>query len=214
MNILGINTSSKGLDLSITNGEDIYFNLSLLGKQRTSKIIINAFKELLELEDLPVSFIEGISIITGPGSFTVLKLGMTFAKIFSYIRKIPLIGVDLFEVIFFHYNYLNEPIEILLPSRKGEFYYMKYLSLESSGSYKILKNNVLLDTIKKDHWIYIPYKELFSIFSKHGYKKLIPGWKFLSKSYTAAILGLEKIKRGEKNDPYTIEPLYIREFPF
>ncbi len=214
MNILGIDTSSKGLGMSITNGESISFTLSLSGKERTSKIIVNAFKELLEIENLSISFIEGVSIITGPGSFTGLKLGMTFAKILSYTRKIPIVGVDLFDVISFNYKYLDEPIEILLPSRKGEFYYNRYLPKETLTSSSILKEDVLLDALEKDFWIYIPYQNLISMFSESGYKKLIPGWNFISKSYVAALLGIEKIKRGEMDDPYDIKPLYIRKFPF
>ena len=214
MNIVAIDTSSKALDISFVNGEGVFLNISLLGKERTSKNLIMALKRLLEFSNLTISDIEGIVIVRGPGSFTGLKLGMTLGKIIAYFEKVPILGVDLFEIISFNYRYLMDNIEILIPSRKREFYYAKYVPHDGLGEYKVIREEEFSYILDVDSWIFAPTTETKEKLKEYGFSKIIPGWEFVSKAYMAAILGGEKIKSGQMDDPYTISPLYMRKFPF
>ncbi len=209
MNILGIDTTSKKLNIALTDGEGLFLEMNLLGPVRTSKSIIYTLSELLKLGDLDISDIDGVSVIKGPGSFTGLKLGMTMAKLISYIKDIPLVGVTLFEVIKYVYRFLDTEIEILLPSRKGEFYYD-----DGKNAYTVIKINELDNRLDPSHWIYVPTIDLMDYLKSRGFSKILPGWNFHSHAYIAAILGEEKLHFGEQEDPFKIEPLYIRKFPF
>ncbi len=214
MNIVAIDTSSKALDIFLTNKRDMFLNISLLGKERTSKNLINALKMLLSLNNLTISDIQGVVVVQGPGSFTGLKLGMTMGKIISYFNEIPILGVDLFEIIEFNYRYLMDNIEILIPSRKGEFYYSKYIFQKGLEGYRVIKEEEFTEMFDRNAWIFAPTKELEERLKKYGFSKIIPGWDFVSRAYIAAIIGIEKIEKGEVDDPYSISPLYIRKFPF
>ena len=215
MNILGIDTSSKKLDIAITDGKDIFLNISLEGKERTSKNIVSSLKGLLDLEGIDISFVQGISVVKGPGSFTGLKIGMTLAKVLSYINNIPLIGVDLFEVIVYNYSFLNTGMEILIPSRRDEFYWARYDKCEKMPiRYRVIRKEMFKEELNREFWIYVPFKELKTEFVEWGFQNIIPGWYFQNKAFISAILGREKLINGQSDDPYTIEPLYIRKFPF
>ncbi len=213
MNIIGIDTSTKMLDMVITDGKDLILNVLLSGKERTSKNIIVVLKQLLERGGLTLSDIEGVAVIKGPGSFTGLKLGMTLAKILAYFLDIPILGTDLFEVIGFRYRYMDEDIDILIPSRKKEFYYGRYLKRKGVEKYSVIREEEFSRYLSKNIWIYAPYPDVEKILRESGYTKIIPGWKFFSKAYTAALLGQENFQI-KREDPYTISPLYIRKFPF
>ncbi len=214
MNIVAIDTSSKALDISFVNGESVFLNISLLGKERTSKNLIIALKRLLEFNNLTISDIEGIVIVRGPGSFTGLKLGMTMGKIIAYFEEVPIVGVDLFEIISFNYRYLMDNIEILIPSRKREFYYTRYIPQYGLEEYKVIKEGELPSMLDADNWIFAPTIETKEKLKEYGFSRIIPGWEFVSRTYIAAILGGEKIKSGQIDDLYTISPLYMRKFPF
>ena len=209
MNILGIDTTSKKLNITLTDGRGLFLDINLLGPIRTSKSMIYILSELLELGNLDVSDIDGVSVIKGPGSFTGLKLGMTMAKLISYIKDIPLVGVTLFDVIRYFYRFLDTKIEILLPSRRNEFYYDN-----GNSTYTAIKVDDLDNYLDPSHWIYVPTVDLMGQLKDKGFSKILPGWDFHSYAHIAALLGEEKLRFGQQEDPFEIEPLYIRKFPF
>ncbi len=48
--------------------------------------------------DISNTEIKGIAVFVGPGSFTGLRVGITYANTLSYAKKIPIIAIDEFEI--------------------------------------------------------------------------------------------------------------------
>lgn len=55
--------------------------------------------EILSEADVTAEQIERISVCTGPGSFTGLRVALAFAKGFALPRKIPVVGLSALEVL-------------------------------------------------------------------------------------------------------------------
>ncbi len=70
-----------------------------------------------------VNTVEAIVCGTGPGSFTGIRIGLSFAKTFAFLRQVPLFTINVFDCFFT----LTEPgdslpLFVLQDARRGELY--------------------------------------------------------------------------------------------
>ena len=145
MILLGIESSSRKLsvglmkdkifsELSSEKINDTANSLPILSKQ-----IIN--KALLSFEDL-----DAICISAGPGSFTGLRIGMSYAKGIALALNIPIVPISTFDSLA-HDNIVKK-LSVLIYSHGNTFYICEYNldngKLSKSTEPKvILKENVL-----------------------------------------------------------------------
>ena len=145
MILLGIESSSRKLsvglmkdkifsELSSEKINDTANSLPILSKQ-----IIN--KALLSFEDL-----DAICISAGPGSFTALRIGMSYAKGIALALNIPIVPISTFDSLA-HDNTVKK-LSVLIYSHGNTFYICEYnlkkgKLLKSSEPKVILKENIL-----------------------------------------------------------------------
>ena len=145
MILLGIESSSGKLSVGLMKDKifselfsekinDTANSLPILSKQ-----IIN--KALLSFEDL-----DAICISAGPGSFTGLRIGMSYAKGIALALNIPIVPISTFDSLA-HDNTVKK-LSVLIYSHGNTFYICEYNldngKLSKSTEPKvILKENVL-----------------------------------------------------------------------
>lgn len=145
MILLGIESSSRKLSIGLMK-DKIFSELSSEKINDTanslpilSKQIIN--KALLSFEDL-----DAICISAGPGSFTGLRIGMSYAKGIALALNIPIVPISTFDSLA-HDNTVKK-LSVLIYSHGNTFYICEYNldngKLSKSTEPKvILKENVL-----------------------------------------------------------------------
>ena len=145
MILLGIGSSSRKLSVGLMKDKifselfsekinDTANSLPILSKQ-----LIN--KALLSFEDL-----DAICISAGPGSFTGLRIGMSYAKGIALALNIPIVPISTFDSLA-HDNTVKK-LSVLIYSHGNTFYICEYNldngKLSKSTEPKvILKENVL-----------------------------------------------------------------------
>tara|TARA_B100001564_G_C20582878_1_gene644025 strand:+ start:92 stop:724 length:633 start_codon:yes stop_codon:yes gene_type:complete len=145
MILLGIESSSRKLSVGLMKDKifsevcsekinDTANSLPILSKQ-----IIN--KALLSFEDL-----DAICISAGPGSFTGLRIGMSYAKGIALALNIPIVPISTFDSLT-HDNTFKK-LSVLIYSHGNTFYICEYNldngKLSKSTEPKvILKENIL-----------------------------------------------------------------------
>jgi tRNA threonylcarbamoyladenosine biosynthesis protein TsaB len=98
MNILLIDTSDNKkvkVGLRIGGTEDVVEQE--LGKQR-AQVVLPLIDQLLKKHNLTPQDLTGITVTTGPGSFTGLRVGITIANTLGYTLKIPVNGKKVGEM--------------------------------------------------------------------------------------------------------------------
>ena len=95
MRILHLETSTKACSVALSeNGQLIALKESLTDDFSHSENLTNYIQEVLEGQQLSTKDLSAISVASGPGSYTGLRIGVSTAKGLCYAVGIPLISVD------------------------------------------------------------------------------------------------------------------------
>ena len=123
MNILAIESSSKKLIVGLYIGNDI-LKLSSSKINDTANALPLLTKQILKNSSLKHTDLDAVCISTGPGSFTSLRIGMSYAKGLSMSLDIPIIPISTFQSLI--HNFTDDNIHILIYSHGKTFYLCDY----------------------------------------------------------------------------------------
>ena len=145
MNLLGIESSSRKLSVGLTIGE----SFSELHSERindTANSLPQLSNEIINNASLSFEDLDAICISAGPGSFTGLRVGMSYAKGIAMALDIPIVPVSTFDSL--AYKNTTEKLSTLIHSHGKTFYICEYSIddgnlLKSSEPNSILMENVL-----------------------------------------------------------------------
>ena len=126
MKILYINTTEKILSLALSNNNIIK---CVNGNENTTQTeqLFTLLKELLN--ELKISDIDLIVALTGPGSFTGIRLGLAFIKGLKIATNKPIICIDNFKASYLSIKNTKETLPkefyIKIEANKTESYITK-----------------------------------------------------------------------------------------
>ena len=169
-----------------------------------SDLINQGFKKLNKTPD----DIDFVAVASGPGSFTGLRIGMSYAKGFCYALGITIISVSNFEVLASQVVDNKFPIYTLIDANRGRVYEGIFksdkLMIDDKMVIKTCEFNPEDDTKST---IIVNNSDLIE--SCNLNQKIQQGQ--FGARYICDI-GYKKYLNGLIDDLYIIEPLYIQEF--
>ena len=145
MNLLGIESSSRKLSIGLMK-DDSFYELHSEKVNDTANSLPQLSKKIIKSASLSFEDLDAICISAGPGSFTGLRVGMSYAKGIAMALDIPIVPVSTFDSLAFDNS--SEEIFTLIYSHGNTFYIRKYGLgsgiLSKSGEPKsIFKEDVL-----------------------------------------------------------------------
>ena len=94
MLILGLDTTGRDCSVCLSRGDDVIAHASEpLGRGHAERLAPMA-AEVLARAGVRASEIARLAVVTGPGSFTGLRVALSYAKGFALPRRLPVIGAD------------------------------------------------------------------------------------------------------------------------
>ena len=145
MNLLGIESSSRKLLVGLMK-EDSFSELHSEKINNTANSLPQLSKKIIKNASMSFEDLDAICISSGPGSFTGLRVGMSYAKGIAMALDIPIVPVSTFDSL--AYKNTSEKLSTLIYSHGNTFYVCEYTIddgnlLKSSEPKSILKENVL-----------------------------------------------------------------------
>jgi|SRR6056297_287359 len=193
-------------NVKATYSEKLLYNIDFLLKNSKIKSIKN---------------IDLVAISEGPGSFTGLRIGFSVAKTISYVKNIPIIGVNSLKAMTYPYLFDNNLIVPLIDARRNEIFASAYIKekgkireIVKTGAYK-LEN--FLRILKEQEYGKIFIGEAASDCFKSKileYSKNYQIIDFNTYIYTPSVIGKLAFKRYKKNNFENLiefEPAYYRK---
>ena len=219
MNILGIETSSMVCSVGLTNEKGFTVERSLIDPHIHSEKLLTLVGEVLRRSELSFQSIDAIAVSIGPGSFTGLRIGLSTAKGLCYALELPLIAVPTFDSVA-RLAWDDKPesnrVTIALDAKQGEFYVASQGRLDKDKplhpSVRAMSPEDMRGAVtgmSPGIWITdrtdvilgagIPEANVFEYILFCGGK-------------TVAGIGLEKFRKRDFADVFSIEPMYLKEF--
>ena len=130
MNILAIDTSGEDCGILILN--ESFKKPFVLVKEKINRGYSECLPSLLETvlanSELTISAIDRFGVCIGPGSFTGIRIGISFAKGLSLVHKIPIVGLSTLEIFAKSINkdFEERPILAVVDSKKDEYFIQIY----------------------------------------------------------------------------------------
>jgi tRNA threonylcarbamoyladenosine biosynthesis protein TsaB len=193
--------------------------------------LIPQISGLLEKHGFRKQDIGAFTVVSGPGSFTGLRVGLAAIKALAEILQKPIVPVSLLEVLAAFSrsvaashdasSFTMLRFAVGLDAARGEAFVGEYeISSESSCSVKTLGESLLsLDNLVAllesgvVQWISTPDQAVFDALGKRmseSKKRSVRRNSRRPRSEEVAILGVQKLKKGETVSPEQLEANYLR----
>lgn len=95
---LALNTATTVLSVAIADSGKALFSFEAAETRDQGNILINHIQRGLKETGLGYADIGLIAVVTGPGSFTGIRIGIAAARAIGMAAKIPLCGVSSFDL--------------------------------------------------------------------------------------------------------------------
>lgn len=218
MRIIALETATMAGGIAVVDEERVISEISLNIKATYSEKLMVAMEHLLDLSGLTINEMDAIAVSVGPGSFTGLRIGLSAAKGLSYASGKPIIGVPTLDALALNIPFSNRLVCPVLDARKGEVYTALY---RPNGQFpQKLTDDMVVSPLKliemiKEETVFLgdgvfTYRTLFNEQLKGLYHE-VPMPLMAPRASNVGMLAMERLKKGEVDDPYSLVPRYIRK---
>lgn len=206
--VLSVETSTKALSVSLSLDREI-INIDIIHEVARSQNIVSTVKFLLKSIGKSINDIREVYAGIGPGSFTGIRIGLSFVNTLSQIQDIPTLGISSLDLLAFEDNRWYNSVVPFIRSRKNEVYTAYYEKEKRITKYLALARNDLFNFIKEN-------RPAFLVTSEEDYNNIgLEGeldfrLKTIFSFPKARILPLFARKCGLKPERKYLKPLYVR----
>jgi tRNA threonylcarbamoyladenosine biosynthesis protein TsaB len=200
--------------------ENKILSLRETAEENAHSSCINIFiEECLKEEGIEAAELNAVSLSTGPGSYTGLRIGAATAKGLCYALNIPLVSVSTLQAMaagFLLKNDIKKKDLLLCPmidARRMEVYYALYdkdLAEVRSPSAKVVTEDFLSDAGERTIIYFGTGSEKCREVIKNKNMEFAAG--NFNSAANSVELAIQKFHKQELEDIALFEPLYIKEF--
>ena len=213
MRILVIDTSGPVCGVAVMDEERVYSEFTAQNRNTHSANLMPMVEDALCAADTSLSELDAIAAVTGPGSFTGVRIGVATAKGLAHGAGLPCIPVDALEALSASAGNFEGIVCPIQDARAGQVYGAAFRAGERLTGDAPMKLEVFLETVR-------PLGERF-LFIGDGmpvHREKIRDL-FAEKADFAAIhfsylrpsaAGMIALKKGTETDYLTLQATYLR----
>ncbi len=209
---LAIDTATERASLAIAQRGVTIAALSWPCAQDQSRQLIPALEHLLEMAKVGKGDLTGLVVVTGPGSYNSLRVGLSTAKGLALGLGLPLVGVPTLEAEAYAYALTRRPVCPVLRFGRDQVVWAAY-QLTDQGWARLRAEQVstideLLAQVERQSVFCGPAAPMLSAQCPDFVGTLRP--EAACRAALAVELGWQHLKDGHSDDPATLQPLYLR----
>lgn len=214
MKILAIDTSTTHSSCAVMDDNNIVGDFSINQSMSHNEILLVMVDEMLKKLNIDIEDIDLLVAVTGPGSFTGIRIGVTVVKALAMALNKPIVAVNTLEALSF--GVFSDKKKIPLIDARGErVYYGVYegINNENIVAPALLTIDELLEEFSdKGEFIFVGdcvnlYKD--RILENKNFE-ITPACLNSCISKNACVIGKQKYERGDISDCFSLSPEYVR----
>ena len=122
MNILMIDTSGPACGVAIAREGRLVCDMQLVSGRTHSQRVMPMVEAALAMSDMAVSDIDVFGAVTGPGSFTGVRIGVSSVKALAHAAGKPCVGVDALHALAANIQAFDGVVCPILDARAQQVY--------------------------------------------------------------------------------------------
>ena len=180
--------------------------------RRHARDLVPAVRDLLTQAGWTARALNAVIVSRGPGSYTGLRVGIMSAKAFAYATGCTLLAIDTFTAIAYQAPAEVQHVDVLADAQQNRVFVQRFArsgdSMPSIAPLTIRPFAEWLAGLSHDMGVSGP--------GIRGHEESLPGRKLVPaelwdpRPESLLALGLARLQRGEADDLWSVEPLYLR----
>jgi len=182
--------------------------------RRHARDLAPALGKLLDQQGWKARDLDAVFVSRGPGSYTGLRVGIVSAKTLAYATGCVLLGIDTFAAIALQAPAEAVRIDVLEDAHQGRVYVQSFKNdaetpWTATNALSIQRLDDWLTDRDVSAWITGPGVRAYSS-RLSGKLCVVPANDWHPRAESLLALGLPRYLASEHDDPWTLEPLYLR----
>lgn len=213
--ILGIDTSGPDTGFAVLDGSTraVLYELRLSSRAHHNELGFPKLEELFNLLEIRPQDLTGIAVSIGPGMFSALRVGLGMAKGLAMPHRIPLVGINTLDALARSAEPTNYLVVPVIDAYKSQVFAGLYERGERISEYLLREPKELVRLIDREALLLggglDRYQKVFEELLEFRFHIRQPNLPTPPASLIA-LMGLERIERGELDDILSLEPFYLR----
>jgi tRNA threonylcarbamoyladenosine biosynthesis protein TsaB len=211
--LLILETSGRAGLVALALGADLRQVHRLDEARRNARDLAPAVADLLSEQGWTARQLDAVLVGRGPGSYTGLRVGLMSAKTLAYATGCALIGLDTFAVIAQQVPPECLRLDVLADAQQDRVYVQSFARGEggwlSASDLAIVSFTAWQAGKHPDAWVSGP-----GLTKWRGQVpaevNVAPEPTWLPGAQSMLALGLARFQAGQRDDAFTLEPLYLR----
>jgi len=209
--ILAIETASQVCAVALAQGQELVAEYRLNLKNQHARLLAAAVDRMLAACQVRLDQLQAIAVSIGPGSFTGLRSGLSFAKGLAFGRNLPIIGVPTLQALASLAPMEHGLVCAVLRSRVHEvyraFFEIKSFKAHAKGETAVLSNSALAESLPKGCLVVADRQ-----CGLDPQRLRAPVYYADLSALTVARLAVERLEGADSSRNDELEPLYLQEF--
>jgi len=212
--LLAVDTSTSQIGLALYDGAQVLAESLWTTKTRHTVELAPAVAKMLAHTGVKIDEIKALAVAIGPGSFTSLRVGLSFIKGLAFARTLPTVGINTLDVVAASQPATRLPLACLLPAGRGRlalgWYRAKNNEWQAAGGPVIITAEVLAASVERDSVICgdLTASERQTL-KKNEHIRLVSPALSVRRPAILAELAYTRWQAGRMDDVATLAPLYL-----
>lgn len=146
---LFINTTQEDSMIMLFNNKNIIDSFIWKSNNSQSEELLINIDKVIKNNNKSLNDLKGIIVITGPGSYTGIRVGVATANALAFSLNINIFGIDILEILsayYFEQISKSKEVIVLVHAIYNKYYYAKYYQ---NNSKKISRQVIGKEELKK-----------------------------------------------------------------
>jgi tRNA threonylcarbamoyladenosine biosynthesis protein TsaB len=212
--LLLIETSGRVGQVAVAAGERLLAARRLDQARRHARDLAPAVRDLLRQAGWRPPELTAVLVGRGPGSYTGLRVGIMSAKAMAYAVKCPILAVDTFPTIALAAGPAAS-VDVIADAQQGRVYAQRFAAAGGGGPPAAL-TDLVVEAVE-DWLARLPAASLVTgpgLVLHAGRlppeQPVAPAELWEPRLDALLALGLDRLRRGEADNLWKLEPLYLR----
>ena len=213
--LLAVDTSTRQMGLALYDGAQVIGELLWHSRHYHTVELAPAVANLLARSGLKMDIIQALGVALGPGSFTSLRVGLSFIKGLALARHLPIIGLPTLDVLAVSQSTRDVPLAAVLQAGRGRLALNWYKAIngawQATGEPLVTTAHELADKIKKPTIVCgeLTADERKRLARKRINVQLASPAQCVRRPAVLAELAWERWQAGFQDDAAALAPIYL-----